>query len=76
MTMNLLALQSIYWYEYMPYNLTRVKIKMSDKIDNQKTSPEKQKNTRPKAKDFNSLSKALKANLLRRKTAKQDSSGQ
>ncbi len=43
---------------------------MSDKVDNQTTSPEKQKNTRPKAKDFNSLSKALKANLQRRKIVK------
>jgi hypothetical protein len=60
----------------MPYNLTRVKIKMPDKIDNQTADTEKQKNTRPKVKDFNSLSKALKANLLRRKAIKQDTSKQ
>lgn len=66
---NPLALQSIYCYEYMPYNLLRVKIKMSDKVDNQTANIEKQKNSRPKAKNIANLSKALKANLQRRKAA-------
>lgn len=47
-------------------------MKMSDKVDNPAVPAEKQKNTRPKAKDFNSLSKALKANLLRRKIVKKN----
>lgn len=56
----------------MPYNIIAVKFKMSEKIDNDKKISESTditKKKRPKAKDFESLSKALKKNLLRRKMA-------
>lgn len=58
----------------MPYNITGVKLKMSEDLDNKqkqkKVSNNVQENTRPKAKDFNKLSKALKANMIRRKLKK------
>lgn len=60
----------------MPHNLKWVKSKMSDKPETLQNKPEKQANTRRKTKDLTSLSKALKANLRRRKMVKKTTSAQ
>ncbi len=52
----------------MPHNLKWVKSKMSDELETLQPKPKKQTNTRRKAKDLTTLSKALKANLQRRKS--------
>lgn len=58
----------------MPYNITGVKLKMSEDLYNKQkredVSNNVQKNTRRKAKDLDKLSKALKANMIRRKVKK------
>lgn len=54
----------------MPHNIKRVKRKMSDKPETLESKPIKQQNTRREAKDLSALSKALKANLQRRKAVK------
>ncbi len=61
-----------YQERYMPHNHIRVKIKMLEELDNNQKhkniTHDSKKNTRPKARDLEKLSKALRSNMIRRKS--------